>query len=394
MKKERVTYLLNVYTSGKATDAEINELMARVLEAENDDALKSFMLDIWNRQHSRDDYAYVDWEDIYSQIVSRADEGKPKPSVRIRRLRWIAAASVVLVASIGYFYASSDQQKVTGAVQQLKKDVAPPSGNKAVLILADGSQIEMDSTSSGMIAVQGDVNIVRSADGTITYSGRAGKAISYNTFNVPRGSKPLNLMLADGSRVWLNVGSSLTFPTAFTGKEREVMMEGEAYFEIAHNAAMPFNVKNGDVTINVLGTHFNVNAYNDDGVEKITLLEGSVMVSRKSEIKTLKPGQQALVVAAGDDNIKIQKDIDLNEVMAWRDGKFIFNQSMDIHGIMRQLERWYNVDVVYKGEVTHRFWGSISRDVNLSQVLKILEATGGVKFDIEGNRITVLPAAF
>lgn len=391
MKKDRIAYLLNIYTSGKATDAEEDELMNWVLEAENDDALKNFMLHIWNQQHSKNDYAYVDWEDIYSQIVAKAAEGKSKPTRWKRSIGWVAAASVLLIASIIYFYSSSDQQKKIVASPQLKKDVAPPTGDKAVLILADGTKIEMDSVSNGMIAVQGNVSIVREEDGTITYSGKAGRNISYNTFRVPKGSKPLSLTLTDGSRVWINVGSSITYPTAFVGREREVTIKGEVYFEVAHNAAMPFKVRNGDVTIHVLGTHFNVNAYNDDGVEKITLLEGAVIVNRKNETKTLKPGQQALVRESGE-NIRIQKTVDLKEVMAWRDGKFIFNQSMDIHGIMRQLERWYNVDVVYQGEVTQRFWGSISKDANLSQVLKIFEATGGVKFEIEGSTITVLPA--
>lgn len=391
MKKDRIACLLNIYTSGKATDAEEDELMTWVLEAENDDALKNFMLDIWNQRHSKNDYAYVDWEDIYSQIVAKAEKGKSKATGWKRSIGWVAAASVLLISSIIYFYPSSDQQEKITASPQLKKDVAPPTGDKAVLILADGTKIEMDSVSNGMIAVQGDVSIVREEDGTITYSGKAGRDISYNTFRVPKGSKPLSLTLTDGSRVWINVGSSITYPTAFVGKEREVMIKGEVYFEVAHNAAMPFKVKNGDITIHVLGTHFNVNAYNDDGVEKITLLEGAVVVNQKNEAKTLKPGQQALVRESGE-NIRIQKTVDLNEVMAWRDGKFIFNQSMDIHGIMRQLERWYNVDVVYQGEVTQRFWGSVSKDVNLSQVLKIFEATGGVKFEIEGSRITVLPA--
>ncbi len=392
MKKERITYLLNVYTSGKATVAEKGELLDWVMEAEDDEALKRFMLDVWNQQHSKDEYSYVDWEEIYSQIVSRASEGKQKKSSRIRRLSWIAAASILLIVSVVYFYPSSNEPEKVVAVQPLKKDVAPPTGDKAVLILADGSKIEMDSASNGTIALQGNVKVVRLDDGTVSYVGRAGGAVSYNTFNVPKGSKPLSLMLADGSKVWLNVGSSITFPTAFVGKEREVTMVGEAYFEVAHNAAMPFKVRGGDLTVNVLGTHFNVNAYKDDGVEKVTLLEGSVVVNRKNQIKTLKPGQQALVRESGED-IRIQKDVDLSEVMAWRDGKFVFNQRMDIKGIMRQLERWYNVDIVYQGEVSQRFWGSISKDVNLSQVLKILEATGGVRFEIVGNKVTVLPAA-
>lgn len=392
MKKEQITYLLDAYTWGRATEEETNELMNWVLKAENDEDLKGYVLDIWEQQHSGEIYAPVDWEELYSQIISASDIEKPKVSGKVRVLRWVAAASLLLTASAIYFYFNWDKQENTLAYQQIKKDVAPPSGDKAVLILADGSKIVMDSTSHGIIARQGNVEIVKNEDGAVSYMGRGSNAFSYNTFDVPKGSKPLSLMLADGSRVWLNVGSSLTFPTVFTGKERVVTMEGEAYFEVAHNDVMPFKVKHGDVTINVRGTHFNVNGYTEEEMDKITLLEGSVVVNKGGLTKTLLPGQQAMIQKSEAD-IRIQKDVDLNQVMAWRHGKFIFNQAMDIQDIMRQLGRWYNVDVIFKGVVTQRFWGAISRDVNLSQVLKILEAAGGVKFDIEGDKITVLPSS-
>jgi ferric-dicitrate binding protein FerR (iron transport regulator) len=226
----------------------------------------------------------------------------------------------------------------------------------------------------------------------VTYAGNTAEAVGYNTFTIPRGSKPLSLTLSDGSRVWLNVGSSLTYPTAFTGKERRVTITGEAYFEVAHNAAMPFRVQHDDITISVLGTHFNVNTYEDETAERITLLEGSVLVSKKNASKLLEPGQQASISHDEVNNIKVAGGVDLDEVMAWRDGKFRFGESMDIGTIMRQISRWYDVDIEYKGSVKQRFWGSISKSVNVSQVLKILEATGGVKFTVEGNKIIVTPA--
>lgn len=395
MKKERITYLLNVYTSGNATHAEEEELITWVLEADSDEELKSFMLEVWNREHLKEEYTHVDWEGIYSQFLPYLKKDADKRLKRNNAFWWVAAASVLIIGTIGYFYFIPVHQDKSIVIEQLPKDVAPPSGDKAVLILSDGSKIGMDSTREGTIATQEGVRVVRGTDGTITYSGTACATVRYNTFVVPKGSKPLSLVLSDGSKVWLNVGSSLTFPTAFIGKERVVSMEGEAYFEVVHKSKMPFMVRQGDVVVNVLGTHFNVKAYKEEGIGRVTLLEGTVKVKRSNVVVTLNPGDQALVeeVKGSKKDIRIQKNVDLDEVMAWRNGKFIFNESMDIHGIMRQLERWYNVKVLYKGDIKQRFWGSISRDVNLSQVLKILEATEGVRFDIQGERVIVMPGS-
>ena len=243
-----------------------------------------------------------------------------------------------------------------------------------------------------MIAHQGNVRIIKKPNGEISYTGNAAKEVTYNTLNVPRGSKPLGLTLSDGSQVWLNVGSSLTYPTAFTGKERKVRITGEAYFEIAHNANMPFIVQHNDVMVSVLGTHFNVNTYEDEADERITLLQGLVQVSKNSLSQLLKPGQQAKINHNETNEIKVLDDVNVDEVMAWKEGKFKFGENTDIGTIMRQISRWYDVDIVYKGSINQRFWGSISKDVNVSRVLKILEATGGVKFKVEGNKIIVMPA--
>jgi ferric-dicitrate binding protein FerR (iron transport regulator) len=305
----------------------------------------------------------------------------------------LTAAAAILVALLtgAYLYFINPTKQPSIAVTQPKQnDIAPPTGNKAVLILADGTKIELDSSGNGMIALQGNVRIIKQSNGEISYTGNAAKEVSYNTLNVPRGSTPLSLTLSDGSQVWLNVGSSLTYPTAFTGMERKVKITGEAYFEVAHNPGMPFIVQHDDVTVTVLGTHFNVNTYEDEAAERITLLEGSVRVSKNSLSQLLKPGQQARI-DNNNSNIKILSDVNIDEVMAWKDGKFRFGENTDIGTIMRQISRWYSVDIEYKGSINQRFWGSISKDVNVSRVLKILEATGGVKFKVEGNKITVMP---
>ncbi|MEO7043749.1 MAG: FecR domain-containing protein [Ferruginibacter sp.] len=388
LSKERIHYLLEAYISKRANTTEENELMEWMLEAEEDSELKAYVLEIWNQHHSAKDFSYVNWDEIYSRVM-------PSPVVsiepKVKRVGWFrltAAAAVLIVLATGaYFYLTprSLQSIATNAPKQ--NDIKPPSGNKAILTLANGTKIEIDSSGNGTLAVQGNVKIIKQSTGEISYAGTENGEVSYNTLSVPRGSKPLSLTLSDGSQVWINVGSSLTYPTAFTGNERRVKITGEAYFEVAHNASKPFIVQHDGVTVSVLGTHFNVNTYEDEADEKITLLEGSVRVDKSAVSQLLKPGQQARIT---NSDIEVLKNVNIDEVMAWKNGKFIFGENTDISTIMRQLSRWYNVDIEYDGAITQRFWGSISKDVNVSQVLKILEATGGVKFKVEGNKIIVM----
>ena len=390
LTKERIYYLLTAYISKKATTEEESELMDWVLEAEEDSELKSYVLDIWNQYEPGEDFSDVDWDEIYSRAV-QAPVVPINP--KIRRIRWYrfaAAAIIFIVLSAGaYFYFTPSLHQSIATLQPKQNDVAPPT-NKAVLILSDGTKIELDSTGSGTVAVQGNVQITKKSTGEINYAGTAGGAVTYNTLDVPRGSRPMSLMLSDGSKVWINVGSSLTYPTAFFGNERKVKITGEAYFEVVHNEKMPFIVEKGDLIIKDLGTHFNVNTYEDEPSEKVTLLEGSVRITRNSLSQLLKPGQQ---VRINNRNIQVSNGVDIEEVMAWKDGKFMFDKNTDIGTIMRQISRWYNVEIEYQGNIDQRFWGSISKDVNVSQVLKILEATGGVKFKVEGNKIFVMPAS-
>ncbi|MBN8861400.1 MAG: FecR domain-containing protein [Sphingobacteriales bacterium] len=394
LPKERVLYLLEAYISKRSTIAEEDELMEWILETGEDAELRDFALNIWNQQHPVQHLSNKDWDTMYDRIMK--SPGNMRQSAKIRRMRKfrlgaVAAAVLIILFTGSYFYFSSTKGSSVAAIQPVLKDIAPPSGSKAVLTLADGTSIEVDGSAKGTIAMQGNVSIIKGSGGEIAYAGKETKAVGYNTFSVPRGSKPLSLTLSDGTQVWLNVGSSLTYPTAFTETERRVTITGEAYFEVAHNAAMPFRVQHNDVTISVLGTHFNVNTYEDETAERITLLEGSVQVNKKNVSKLLEPGQQASINHDETNDIKVLKEVNLEEVMAWRDGKFRFGESMDIGTIMRQISRWYNAEIEYKGAVHHRFVGSISKDVNVSQVLKILEATGGVTFSMEGNKIVVMP---
>lgn len=390
LPKERIHFLLEAHISKRATPDEENELMDWILEAGYDSELKNYMLGVWNQYRPTEKLSNVEWDEIYSRVMETPVISIQQNKSKIKWLQVAAAVVVMILASGMYFYFTPQPKQSIAVVPAKQHDIAPPASNKAILTLADGTKIEIDTSGNGTLAIQGNIKIIKQSSGAISYTGSASANISYNTLNVPRGSKPLSLMLADGSLVWLNVGSSLTYPTAFSGNERKVKITGEAYFEVAHNAGMPFVVQNKDVTVHVLGTHFNVNNYEDESDERITLLEGSIQVSKNKRSRFLKPGQQARI-----DNdlkeIKIIKDVDMDEVMAWKNGKFKFGENTGINAIMRQIGRWYNVDIEYKGRVNQRFWGTISKDVNLSRVLKILEATGGVKFKIEGKKIIVMP---
>lgn len=312
--------------------------------------------------------------------------------------RVAVAVSIVLVLSVsGYFLLNPSKSTISSNKivantheKRFKNDIPAPSGGKAILTLANGSTIVLDSANNGELATEGNVMVLKRADGRVTYNDKdasRSEQIRYNTLTVPKGSKPVQLELADGSQVWLNVSSSITYPTAFIGKERKVEITGEAYFEIAHDATKPFIVRKGETSIEVLGTHFNVSAYDDEPDMKVTLLQGSVRVrSQKSQL-IITPGEQA--VATSEGHLGIIKNADLDEVVAWRNGKFDFNNA-DLATVMRQISRWYDVEVVYRGKTNFHFGGQLARNSSLVEIFKILEISG-VRFTIDGKKVTVLP---
>ncbi|WCT10702.1 FecR family protein [Mucilaginibacter jinjuensis] len=329
----------------------------------------------------------------YRELYNYINNTRPSAPAKIKKLpfRWLAAAVLLLVGSIGIYYhykTSSTEQVVKN---NLKNDIAP-GGNKAILKLADGSNLVLDDAKNGQVAKQGEVLVEKKHSGLLSYltnnttPGIA--AVTYNTITTPRGGQ-YNVILADGTQVWLNAASSLKFPTSFTGKERNVELTGEAYFEVAKNKTMPFHVTTVGQTIEVLGTHFNVNAYADEAAIKTTLLEGSVKVSGGNAQAIIKPGEQAsLNVSVVNPAITVTDGIDTDEVMAWKNGSFYFNNA-DIQTVMRQISRWYNVDIEYAGKIPEdHFTGKFSRNMTASNALKVLEFTG-VNFKIEGRKIIV-----
>jgi ferric-dicitrate binding protein FerR (iron transport regulator) len=302
----------------------------------------------------------------------------------------VAAAVIVILAGGGYWWLHRPSPAPAIAATKAV-DIAAPTTSRATITLAGGQKVFLDSVGSGTVAVQGNVTVIKRADGQVVYNGSArqapGSLISYNTLSNPRGSKPVSLTLSDGTNVWLNSESSLTYPTAFVGKERTVTITGEAYFEVTKNPTMPFTVTKDAITITVLGTDLNVNAYTNETNLNVTLLEGSVKVTRGDASDLLRPGQQAQI---GKD-IKVISDVDVDEVMAWKNGKFFFGEKANIETIMNQIARWYDIDVEYQKKVNVHFGGSMSRQVNASKLLDKLEMTGDVHFKIEGKKVIVMP---
>ncbi|AYL93840.1 FecR family protein [Mucilaginibacter celer] len=322
--------------------------------------------------------------------ITEQDEISIKKTTTIRYLnnQWLkyAAAIIVLLGVSAALYLNRTPQKQQMA-SALKHD-ALPGGNKAVLILANGDSISLDEASNGQIARQGNAKVSKVQNGLIAYA--SGKdtttKITRNTINTPRGGQ-YNVKLADGSMVWLNSASSITFPTLFNGDTREVKITGEAYFEVAKNAAKPFLVQCGGQTVRVLGTHFNINAYDDEPGIRTTLLEGSIRLSTGSQSRLLVPGQQAVVRG---DAIAMEGKPNLTAVTAWKDGLFVFDDT-DLPQLMRQISRWYDVKIVYNGKPgDYAFVGEINRNTRLTSVLKILEASG-VKFKIENKQLIIQP---
>lgn len=307
-------------------------------------------------------------------------------------LRWLSVAAILTILVGGYLWFNtkqSNQQRNIAAVKN-QQEVIVPGGDKAILTLADGTNIVLDSAGNGTVTNQGNVKVIK-LNGAVTYElpkGADKTQVVYNTITTPKGGQ-YQLVLADGSKVWLNAASSLRYPTVFNETNRVVELTGEGYFEVTHNPQRPFHVKTGDVEVAVLGTHFNINSYADEPMVKTTLTQGRVKVSKAGNYVFLNPGQQAITQhAKEDDQIRIQNNIDADEVLAWKDGKFAYNGA-DIKTIMRQAARWYDVDVVYKGNITEMFSGTLPRSENIEELLKILEATSKVKFEINGKEITV-----
>jgi transmembrane sensor len=396
--------LLTRYLNDTLSVDELRAFVEHLQKHENTEALKQVLQQALQNNTFKELSDKSRTDIIFRKIMQQAENGPPPleaetpmsagPRKIVAWLRWTAAAAVLIAVLWSAYYAFLKNKPAT-TIPVAEKKQAPahdraPGGNKAILQLADGSFINLDDIDTGMLAQQGNTKILKLNNGQLKYNciPANNASILYNTISTPRGGQ-YHIILPDGSKVWLNAASSLRFPTVFSGKERSVQLTGEAYFEIARNKNMPFHVQVNNMKVEVLGTHFNVMSYDNEKTINTTLLEGSVSVSaigsRQSAV--IKPGQQA--VLSHDSRLTIHDDIDPEEVIAWKNGLFQFN-SADIQTIMRQIERWYDVDVQYKGPIPQgTYSGTVPRADNLLKVLRIFEESD-LKFTIEGRKLTVL----
>lgn len=368
---------------------DIKEILEKVSSG-NASAEEEAVARLWLHQLHQNEEAGLSEEELneVSEEMWASLEKNRKPSAVKTGKLWpyiAAAASVVLVAGMGLYFYSQQSAAPLKAPQQYSNDV-PAGSNKAYLTLADGKKILLTNATNGMLAEEGGVKITKTADGQLVYTiADEGKQSvgKYNRIETPVGGQ-YELQLPDGTRVWLNAASSLKYPASFSSlKQRSVELTGEAYFEVAKDKTKPFLVKSKGQEVEVLGTHFDVNAYPDEQSIRTTLIEGSVKLNGQL---TLKPGQQS-VLNDGKFNVK---EVNANDAADWKNGEFVFNNE-PLTSILKKAARWYGVEIVYTNELARipTFTGSVSRSENISSVLNMLEETSNVRFSIAGKQIRV-----
>lgn len=408
MEEAALQELITKYLNRTASPEEIRQLTAWYRQQSNREAE-------WMAE-SVDSKAEQEAEllaSILSQL-SITEEARPlriqEQDNRGSKRPWIRFAAVFLIAlglSAGVYYIISGMrsgdgnQSISGIQQGAQPGDIAPGSNGAILTLAGGKKVILDNAANGQITSQDGTSLTKTSDSSLVYaptSSKSEQAVAYNILETPRG-RQFSVQLPDGSKVWLNSGSTLRYPAAFTGKERLVELTGEAYFEVKHNARMPFRVKAGGSIIEDLGTEFNVSAYADEPSLKVSLLQGKVSLQSSSNhgpnssATELNPGQQGKISKSGEIQVR---EADVMAAAAWKNGLFDFSTGADGQGgtplqsIMRQISRWYDVEVVYQNGIPDRnFGGKITRDCNLSEVLKIL-AYSDIHFKIAGKKIIVL----
>ncbi|MGN8072530.1 FecR domain-containing protein [Mucilaginibacter sp. 22184] len=337
-------------------------------------------------------------EDVRTRIWQRLNDNRKVvqlPRRKVARYRWLQVAAVfVAVLFAGVFFIQRKKNHETGTVKLTNKVQPPilPGGNKAYLTLANGSRIVLDDAKNGKLATRPGVTVSKTGNGMLVYhftntNNNTAATPEFNTITTPRGGQ-YQVVLEDGTRVWLNAASSIKFPQAFTGATREVELSGEAYFEVAKNKAKPFIVQANGTKVQVFGTHFNINAYGDNNNVTTTLLEGSVQMSSGASAVMLAPGQQGNAVNGAA--IKVSP-ADIQQTMAWKNGLFIFHD-LNITEVMKQVGRWYDVDVEYRDEEVKKneFGGTISKYKSINELLDVMVLTRSIHYKIEGRRVIIM----
>jgi len=386
-QNKRINDLLERYVNKTISAEDFAELFDYIARDENKQILEDYMKQSDKIDMPNAEVHHIDWQNMYDHIVSdKKDRNRYAQVINIGRKLTIAA-SLILVSYLGYkIY---HKQDIVQPVLTVVKQDLTPGGDKAILKLGDGSEIILTDAQNGILTQQGNANINKSDEGFVEYSTtntNEEQKTFINTLSTPRGGQ-YKLMLPDRTLVWLNAESSITFPTAFIGNERKVKVTGEVYFEVAKDKGRRFIVENGQTNVEVLGTHFNVNFYPNEDHSAVTLLEGSVKVTNNNISKLIVPGQQALF-SKNSERISL-KNVDIDNVVDWKNGLFIFEDA-DIEEVMRQIERWYDVDVSYSGKIPDiKFNGVVSRNNNVSKLIKLLQQAGNLSFNIENKTIKV-----
>ncbi|MGY3054895.1 transmembrane sensor [Pedobacter sp. UYEF25] len=391
MSKPEVEKLLRKYTDGLCTDPE-----KALVESWHLDELKKSVETISEQE------IISASNNIWSSIQQETAM-KPKRT-KIALYIKVASAAVLCVA-IAYLIRSNLATSKLGGKLAKSAKLTPikPGEIKATLTLGDGSKISLTGKKTGLVAHQQGIKIDKTSEGALVYtvvSTKTDKINEFNTLQTPTGGQ-FQVMLPDETKVWLNADSKLTYPAIFNKEDRQVTLIGEAYFEVTKKTdkagkRIPFRVKSvladgRSQLVEVLGTHFNINAYNNEPKIRTTLLEGSVRVANidGDNARIIKPGQQA--VWADNKTPIMIKNVYAADAVSWKDGFFSFNDE-DLQTIMNKISRWYSVDVDYVGpKINKVFGGRISRFNSVNEVLDLLQTTGAVKFKITGRRILVMP---
>lgn len=379
----RISYLIAGYLKDTLIDAERDELDEWVIASDANMRLFAEMTDEKNIEKGLKQRGLYNADNAVEILKAKRTALWAAQRSKTVRL-WVYGAAACLALLAGLLIFRSAGNKTAPSTATAEQNDLLPATNRAVLALSNGKEIVLDSMHGNIL--QQDGFLITNNQNTLHYQGQSGE-VAFHTLTTPKGGQ-YQLVLPDGTKVWLNAASSLRFPTSFSGPERRVDVAGEAYFEVAHDAAKPFRVHAQESMIEVLGTHFNVAAHADEENVTTTLLEGSVKVSAGKRALTIKPGQQALIKPNNDPVLAINADVD--EVMGWKEGLFEFKDE-PIESIMREVARWYDAEVTYEGKIAYHFTASVERAVPVSKLLHFLELTNRVHFTIRNKTIIVKP---
>ncbi|MBB6126131.1 FecR family protein [Mucilaginibacter lappiensis] len=402
MNKARLHNLLHQYLNGLISEADCIELLDYINNAGTDEIADAVIVDLVDLEKAPQ-FGEKQTDEILQRIQSDF-RFKESPHVKkeqasvfsIYKNKWLqiaAACFLLLMGGMLYVRRQSKSNTNTGHFAASPKTPILPGSSKAFLTMANGKIILLSNATNGILAKTNSGSVLKTRNGQIVYNSidgvkaNNGQAIGDNILTTPKGGE-YEVVLPDGTKVWLNAASSISYPVAFIGHDRQVKLVGEAYFEVAKNKDKPFYVNINNVQVRVLGTHFNIEAYNDDEKIKTTLLEGAVQITKNDAHSTLAPGQQAVINK--NSNSIIVSTADIDDAMAWKNGYFIFDHD-NIQGIMKKVSRWYDVDVAYQGNFNDlKFGGTFYRSKSIEELLQHLESVGNIHLVIKGRRIIVM----